>query len=85
MSITVKDFSKALKIEPAALLDRMKAAGLSHTKDSDEVTPQDKQKLLLFLKEKKTSVVSTSDSGVTIKSKGAVTPKKTHRAKIVYR
>jgi translation initiation factor IF-2 len=76
MSITVKDFSKALKIEPAALLDRMKAAGLSHTKDSDEVTPQDKQKLLLFLKEKKTSVVSTSDSGVTIKSKGAVTPKK---------
>ena len=53
MSITVKDFSKALKIEPAALLDRMKAAGLSHTKDSDEVTPQDKQKLLLFLKERK--------------------------------
>ncbi len=76
MTITVKDFSKALKIDPSVLLERMKAAGLDHSKDTDEVTPQDKQKLLLFLKEKKSSSVSTSDSGVTIKSKGTVTPKK---------
>ncbi|MEK9649971.1 MAG: translation initiation factor IF-2 [Gammaproteobacteria bacterium] len=76
MTITVKDFSRALKIDPAVLLERMKAAGLRHTKDSDEVTPKDKQTLLLFLKEKKSASFSTSDSGVTIKSKGIVTPKK---------
>ena len=76
MSTTVKDFSKALKIDPSVLLERMKAAGLDHSKDTDEVTPQDKQKLLLFLKEKKSATVSTSDSGVTIKSKGTVAPKK---------
>ena len=76
MSTTVKDFSKALKIDPSVLLERMKAAGLDHSKDTDEVTPQDKQKLLLFLKEKKSSSVSTSESGVTIKSKGSVTPKR---------
>ena len=76
MSTTVKDFSKALKIDPSVLLERMKAAGLDHARDTDEVTPQDKQKLLLFLKEKKSSSVSTSESGVTIKSKGSVTPKR---------
>ena len=76
MSTTVKDFSKALKIDPSVLLERMKAAGLDHSKDDDEVTPQDKQKLLLFLKEKKSVTVATSDSGVTIKSKGIVAPKK---------
>ena len=76
MTITVKDFSKALKIDPSVLLERMKAAGLDHARDTDEVTPQDKQKLLLFLKEKKSSSVSTSESGVTIKSKGSVTPKR---------
>ena len=76
MSTTVKDFSKALKIDPSVLLERMKAAGLDHSKDTDEVTPQDKQKLLLFLKEKKSAKVATSDSGVTIKSKGTVAPKK---------
>jgi len=52
MTITVKDFSKALKIDPSVLLERMRAAGLDHARDTDEVTPQDKQKLLLFLKEK---------------------------------
>ena len=76
MSITVKDFSKALKIDSSVLLERMKAAGLDHSKDTDEVTPQDKQKLLLFLKEKKSATVSTSDSRVTIKSKGTVAPKR---------
>ena len=76
MTITVKDFSKALKIDPSVLLERMKAAGLDHARDTDEITPQDKQKLLLFLKEKKSSSVSTSESGVTIKSKGSVTPKR---------
>jgi translation initiation factor IF-2 len=76
MTITVKDFSKALKIDSSVLLERMKAAGLDHARDTDEVTPQDKQKLLLFLKEKKSSSVSTSESGVTIKSKGSVTPKR---------
>ena len=76
MSTTVKDFSKALKIDPVVLLERMKAAGLDHSKDTDEVTPKDKQKLLLFLKERKSATVETSDSGVTIKSKGTVAPKK---------
>ena len=39
MGLTVKDFAKTLKIKDEALLERMKAAGLSHSKASDEITP----------------------------------------------
>ena len=41
MGLTVKDFAKTLKIKDDALLERMKAAGLSHSKASDEITPAD--------------------------------------------
>ena len=53
MGLTVKDFAKTLKIKDDALLERMKAAGLSHSKSSDEITPADKLAILKSLKERK--------------------------------
>ena len=72
MAITVKDFAKTLKISDSALLERMKNAGLSHSKNTDEVTAADKQALLKSLKSAKTtpSKSITSGSGVTVTSKG---------------
>ena len=77
MGLTVKDFAKTLKIKDDALLERMKAAGLSHSKASDEITPEDKLAILKSLKERKgstsASVTSSSSSGgVTVKSKGTL-------------
>ena len=74
MALSVKDFSKALKIEPSVLLERMKAAGLSHSKATDEVTPSDKKALLEFLKDRKpyrSKVVQSTERGVKIQSKGS--------------
>ena len=78
MGLTVKDFAKILKIKDDALLERMKAAGLLHSKASDEITPADKLAILKSLKERKStgtaSVTSSSSSGgVTVKSKGTLT------------
>ena len=72
MAITVKDFAKTLKISDKALLERMQKAGLSHKKNSDEVTPSDKQALLKSLKGVKSTPTKsiTSDSGVKVTSKG---------------
>ena len=50
MALTVKDFSKTLKISESALLERMQNAGLSHKAVSDEITPADKSSLLKSLK-----------------------------------
>ncbi len=77
MALTVKDFAKTLKIKDDALLERMKAAGLSHSKSSDEITPADKLAILKSLKERKGSaapaVTSSSGSGgVKVKSKGTL-------------
>ena len=76
MGLTVKDFAKTLKIKDDALLERMKDAGLSHSKSSDEITPADKLAILKSLKERKSagssSVTSSSSSGVTVKSKGTL-------------
>ena len=77
MGLTVKDFAKTLKIKDDALLERMKAAGLSHSKVSDEITPADKLAILKSLKERKSTgssaVTSSSRSGgVTVKSKGTL-------------
>ena len=74
MGLTVKDFAKTLKIKDDALLERMKSAGLPHSKSSDEITPADKLAILKSLKERKStgssSVTSSSSSGgVTVKSK----------------
>ena len=55
MSLTVKTFAKALKIEPAVLLERMKSAGLKHKSENEEITAADKKELLLFLKDRKSS------------------------------
>ncbi len=73
MALTVKDFAKTLKISDAVLIERMKNAGLSHSKSSDEITASDKQALLKSLKGAKASPASksvTSGSGVTVTSKG---------------
>ena len=76
MGLTVKDFAKTLKIKDDALLERMKDAGLSHSKSSDKITPADKLAILKSLKERKSagssSVTSSSSSGVTVKSKGTL-------------
>ena len=73
MALTVKDFAKTLKISDAALIERMKNAGLSHSASTDEITASDKQALLKSLKGAKASPASksvTSGSGVTVTSKG---------------
>ena len=72
MALTVKDFAKTLKISDSALLERMQNAGLSHAKNTDEVTAADKQALLKSLKSAKAtpSKSITSGSGVTVTSKG---------------
>ena len=72
MVLTVKDFAKTLKISDSALLERMQNAGLSHSKNTDEVTAADKQALLKSLKSAKAtpSKSITSGSGVTVTSKG---------------
>ena len=77
MALTVKDFAKVLKIKEEALLERMKAAGLSHVKASDEITPADKLAILKSLKDRKgggaQAVTSSSSSGgVSVKSKGTL-------------
>jgi len=77
LGLTVKDFAKTLKIKDDALLERMKAAGLSHSKSSDEITPADKLAILKSLKERKGSATSSitsssSSGGVTVKSKGTL-------------
>ncbi len=77
MGLTVKDFAKTLKIKDDALLERMKAAGLSHSKSSDEITPADKLAILKSLKLRKSSAApavtsSSSSGGVTVKSKGTL-------------
>ena len=74
----VKDFAKALKTEPSVLLERMQSAGLSHKSESDEITPSDKQALLLFLKDRKSGpkkVVTTSDGDIKAKLKSSATKK----------
>ena len=55
MSLTVKTFAKALKIEPNVLLERMESAGLKHKSENDEITAADKKELLLFLKDRKST------------------------------
>ena len=74
----VKDFAKALKTEPSVLLERMQSAGLSHKSESDEITPSDKQALLLFLKDRKSGpkkVVTTSDGDIKAQPKPSATKK----------
>ncbi|MGB0461131.1 MAG: translation initiation factor IF-2 [Gammaproteobacteria bacterium] len=78
MPMKVKDFAKALKTEPSVLLERMQSAGLSHKSESDEITPSDKQALLLFLKDRKSGpkkVVTTSDGDIKAKPKSSATKK----------
>ena len=61
MTLTVKDFAKTLKIKDDALLERMKLAGLSHSKPSDKITPEDKLAILKSLKARKNTSSKSSD------------------------
>jgi len=71
LALTVKDFSKTLKISESALLERMQNAGLPHKSGSDEITPSDKSALLKSLKNRKSQTSSvSSDSGIKVVSKG---------------
>jgi translation initiation factor IF-2 len=71
LALTVKDFSKTLKISESALLERMQNAGLPHKLGSDEITPSDKSALLKSLKNRKSQTSSvSSDSGIKVVSKG---------------
>jgi translation initiation factor IF-2 len=77
LALTVTDFAKTLKIKDEALLERMKVAGLPHTKSSDEITPSDKLAFLKSLNNRKSGssqamTSSSSSGGVTVKSKGTV-------------
>jgi translation initiation factor IF-2 len=74
LALTVKDFAKTLKISDSALLERMQNAGLSHSKNTDEITAADKQALLRSLKGAKTTSpkLVKSGSGVTVTSKGKI-------------
>ena len=74
MALTVKDFAKTLKISDSALLERMQNAGLSHSKNTDEITAADKQALIRSLKGAKTTSPKsvTSGTGVTVTSKGKI-------------
>ena len=74
MALTVKDFAKTLTISDSALLERMQNAGLSHSKNTDEITAADKQALLRSLKGAKTTSPKSvkSGSGVTVTSKGKI-------------
>jgi len=74
LALTVKDFAKTLKISDSALLERMQNAGLSHSKNTDEITAADKQALLRSLKGAKTTSPKsvTSGTGVTVTSKGKI-------------
>jgi translation initiation factor IF-2 len=74
LALTVKDFAKTLKISDSALLERMQNAGLSHSKNTDEITASDKQALLRSLKGAKTTSPKsvTSGTGVTVTSKGKI-------------
>jgi translation initiation factor IF-2 len=82
LALTVKDFAKTLKISDSALLERMQNAGLSHSKNTDEITAADKQALLKSLKGAKSTSpkLVTSGSGVTVTSKGKIS-KETEGAK----
>ena len=90
MALTVKDFAKTLKIKDDALLERMKAAGLLHSKSSDEITPADKLEILKSLKERKSSsapaVTSSVGTGeVKVKSKGTLSQPTSPSTTLVFR
>jgi translation initiation factor IF-2 len=61
LALTVKDFAKTLKISDSALLERMQNAGLSHSKNTDEITAADKQGLIKIFKGSKDNFTKISN------------------------
>jgi len=77
----VANFAAELKITPAHLLEQLKAAGVSKTKESDDLTEQDKTQLLDYLrqshgsKETKTKITLTRKQTTEIKKADSTTGK----------
>jgi translation initiation factor IF-2 len=75
----VANFAAELKITPSHLLEQLKAAGVSKTKDSDDLTEQDKSQLLEYLrqshgsKETKTKITLTRKQTTEIKKADSTT------------
>ena len=68
MDLSVKQLSEVLKIDPKVLLNKMIEAGLHQKNINDSVTTEDKQKLLDFIRNAKTSSAVVTE----IKSKTKV-------------
>ena len=75
----VANFAAELKITSSHLLEQLKAAGVSKTKDSDDLTEQDKSQLLEYLrqshgsKETKTKITLTRKQTTEIKKADSTT------------
>jgi len=77
----VANFAAELKITPAHLLEQLKAAGVSKSKESDDLTEQDKAQLLEYLRqshgsrETKTKITLTRKQTTEIKKADSTTGK----------
>ncbi len=74
MDLSVKQLSEVLKIDPKVLLDKMIEAGLHQKNINDSVTTEDKQKLLEFIRNAKTS--SAINTEIKPKTKVSKEPKR---------
>ena len=74
MDFSVKQLSEVLKIDPKVLLNKMIEAGLHQKSINDSVTTEDKQKLLEFIRNAKTS--SAVNTEIKPKAKASKEPKR---------
>ena len=74
MDLSVKQLSEVLKIDPKVLLNKMIEAGLHQKSINDSVTTEDKQKLLEFIRNAKTS--SAVNTEIKPKAKASKEPKR---------
>ena len=74
MDLSVKQLSEVLKIDPKVLLNKMIEAGLHQKSINDSVTTEDKQKLLEFIRNAKTS--SAVNTEIKPKAKVSKEPKR---------
>jgi len=74
VDLSVKQLSEVLKIDPKVLLDKMIEAGLHQKNINDSVTTEDKQKLLEFIRNAKTS--SAINTEIKPKTKVSKEPKR---------
>jgi len=73
--VTVNELAKVIGIESNKLLQQMKDAGLTHSNPDDNVSDEEKQKLLAFLKKSHGSSDDQGEKKVTLKRKSVSTLK----------